>query len=93
MNGNKSRRWRPERDAEQEEAYDGYKNAHAWSVLVCCNLFERFIRVEISNEGAESDRNTYTSSDVNCSSDHFLCLRQYGMVDMGFAGKGALVVP
>ena len=57
-----------------------------------CDLFGGFIRVKISEKGAESYRNMYTSSDVYRSSENFLRPGQHGMADMGFAGKRALVV-
>ena len=70
-----------------------YKKAHVWSVLVFCDLYGRFIRLEISEKGAESDRNMYKSSEVYQNPGEFLAAGQHGMADMGFGGSGALVVP
>ena len=93
VDGNKNRRWRPGENSEQERAYDGYKKAHAFSILVFCDIYGRFIRIEVSDKGAESDRNMYTTSDVFKNSDESLSTGQHGMADMGFAGSGELVVP
>lgn len=62
-------------------------------MLVFCDLYGRFIRLEISDKGAESDRNLYTSSEVYQNPSDFLTAGQLGMADMGFGGSGALVVP
>lgn len=51
IDGNKYRRWRPGDAAEQERAYDGYKKTHAWSIIVCCDLFGRFIQFYITDHG------------------------------------------
>lgn len=93
VDGNKARRWRPGENSEQERAYDGYKKTHVWSILVFCDLFGAFTRIEISDKGAESDRNFYTNSEVYKSTESFLSAGQHGMADMGFGGDGALVVP
>ena len=61
-------------------------------MFVFCDFLGRFIRVEISDKGTESDRNMYTNLDVYRVSDHFLCTGQHRMGDMYFAWKGALVV-
>lgn len=93
MDGNKNRRWRPGDNHEQEFAYDGYKHAHVWAILVICDVFGRFIWLEMTDKGAESDRTLYTESDVYRNSDQYLSLGHHGMADMAFAGVGELVVP
>ena len=93
VDGNKNKRWRPGENQEQERAYDEYKKAHVWSVLVFCDLYGRFIRLEISDKGAESDRNMYKSSEVYHNLSDFLAAGKHGMADMGFGGSGGLVVP
>ncbi|PXF47704.1 hypothetical protein BWQ96_02566 [Gracilariopsis chorda] len=93
FDGNKNKRWRPGDAKEQEKAYDGYKKCHCWALLVFCDIFGRFIRVEISDHGAESDRSLYTNSDVCPNRESYLADGQHGMADMGFAGDGELVVP
>ena len=90
---NENMRWRPGEIHEQERAYDGYKKAHVWSVLVFCDFYGRFIRLEIRDKGAESDRNLYTSSEVYQNPGDFLATGRHGMADMGFCGSGALVAP
>lgn len=64
-----------------------------WSVLVLCDLYGPFIRLEISDKGSESDRILYTSVEVYQNPGDFFATGQYGMVDMGFDGSVALVVP
>lgn len=93
VDGNKSKRWRPNHNEEQGRAYDGYKKAHVWSVLVYCNFYGRFIRIEISDKGAESDRSVYSESEVYKYPSTFLSPGQHRMAEMGFAGDGYLVVP
>lgn len=56
VDGHKGRLWRQGNYREQERAYEIYKKAHVWSVVVYCDLFGRFFRLEISGKGAESDR-------------------------------------
>ena len=64
FDGNKNRRWRPKDSEMQERAYDGYKKAQLFSVMVFHDLFGRFIRIEITEKGAESDRSIYVDSDI-----------------------------
>ena len=51
-------------NAEQEKAYNGYKRTHAFSMVSFCDLFGRFIWLEITEKGEESDRNLYTQIEV-----------------------------
>ncbi|PXF49312.1 hypothetical protein BWQ96_00886 [Gracilariopsis chorda] len=77
VDGNKSKRWRAGDEKEQETAYDGYKKCHCWALLVFCDIFGRFIRVEISDHGAESDRSLYTNSDVHRNCESYLADGQH----------------
>ena len=89
--GNKNKRWRAGDPADQEKAYDGYKKTHAFTVIVFCDLFGRFIHVEIS----KGQRVTETCTKIQkfTRPDAFLSNGQHGMADMGFGGDGDLVVP
>lgn len=51
--GNKNKRWRPDNREEQEIAYDRYKKSHTWAIVAFCDLFGKFIRLEITDKGAE----------------------------------------
>lgn len=93
VDGNKSKRWRPQDKEEQERAYDAYKRAHVFSILSFCDIFGRFIRLEITDKGAESDRTLYVEFDVYRKKSVYLSTGQHGMADMGFAGDGDIVVP
>ncbi|PXF44638.1 hypothetical protein BWQ96_05633 [Gracilariopsis chorda] len=93
VDGNKNKRRRPKHSNEQELAYDGYKKSHCYSILLFYDIFGRFIRVEITDHGAESDHSLYTRSDFYRNRERYLFNAQHGMADMGFAGDGELVVP
>lgn len=64
IDGTKARRWRADDEAEKDRAHDGYKKTELWTVMVHCDIFGRFIRVYITDNGAETDRNMYTDSTV-----------------------------
>lgn len=87
---NKNGRWRPEDNHEQERAYDGYKHAHLWAIMVFCDVFGRFIRLEMTAKGAEIDRTLYTESNVYGDPDQNLSAGQHGMADMDFGKDGEL---
>ena len=93
FNGSKNRRWRPKDSETRERAEDSYKKAHVFSVMVFSDLFGRFIRIEITDKGAESDRTIYVPSDICKRGDLHLSGALHGMADMEFSGDGDLVVP
>lgn len=56
---NKNRVCRTGDNERKERASEGYKKTHMFSVRILCDIFGIFIRVEVTNKDAESDRNIH----------------------------------
>lgn len=92
VEGKKNKRWRIKDQNMQERAYDGYKKTHCLSVLVYLCLFVRFITIDISDEGSESDKCVYSNFPIYQNRDLYLTDGQHSVADMGFAVEGDLVM-
>lgn len=91
-NANQNHRWLLQDVEEQERSYGGYKKSHCFSVIVSCDLSGRIIRIDMTNKGANSDRNMYMGLDMYKKREQFLSPGQHGMADMGPAGDGEVIV-
>lgn len=52
------------RMTKRRKAYDWYKRLHCWSISAYIDMLGRFIRIEITDVGAEVDRVMYTDYEV-----------------------------
>lgn len=89
---NKCRWNKSDSEAVQEKAYEDYKKLHRWTVTGFTDIIGRFIRVEISDVGADSDHFMYKRSVEYTNSKEFMEDRQNGVADMRNGGGEDLVV-
>lgn len=92
VDGKKNKRYRPNDATERKEEYDGYEKCHAWTITAFTDIYERFVRTEITHVNSENDRTTYVLSEVYRYPHRFLSNSQHGMADVGYTYDEELVV-
>jgi DDE superfamily endonuclease len=90
VDGTKARSFRPGDPIAQELRHDGYHHIHAHSVLVWCDIFGDFIRLDNTLNEVDHDRMIFNNSASCLQPELHFTDGECVMADSGFRGDGPM---